>query len=327
MTTRQKIIDVCRLRHLSYATEKTYLHWITRFGYWCQQYPADDRQARIVAFLTHLARDRQVSSSTQAVALNAIKFLYTEVLKVPMGDVSQFAHSTKPQRLPEVLSKSDTMAVIDQITGTKWIMVSLLYGSGLRMREMLNLRIKDIDLQRLTITVRQGKGAKDRTTMLPMHLVNPLKNHVETVRRIHNNDLKNGYGEAKLPNALARKFPSAKKQFAWQYLFPASKISADPQNPTEHRRHHLHHTAVSKTIKAATMTAKINKRITAHTFRHCFATHLLESGADIRTVQELLGHAHLETTMIYTHVTKTGAISTQSPLDMPANVKPIARAV
>jgi integron integrase len=315
--------NICRRRHLSIATEKTYRHWIRRFARYCQQHPRDDRQARIIAYLTHLAKNRAVAAGTQSVALNAIKFLYAEILQTDMGDVSQFTRTTKPQRLPVVLSRADTLAVINQIHGTKWIMVSLLYASGLRLAEMLKLRVQDIDLQRLTVTVRNGKGAKDRATMLPTFLVKPLQQHIESIRRQHNNDLAAGYGDAWMPGALARKYPGARRQFGWQFLFPASKISADPRDKTQHRRHHLHASAVSKTIKQAALAARIDKKISAHTFRHCFATHLLEAGADIRTVQELLGHSHLETTMIYTHVTTTGAISTPSPMQLPANVHPL----
>ncbi len=315
--------NICRRRHLSIATEKTYRHWIRRFARYCHANPGTDRQARITAYLTHLAKNRQVAAGTQSVALNAIKFLYAEIIGEPMGDVAQFARSTRPKRLPVVLSRADTLAVINQIHGTKWIMVSLLYASGLRLAEMLKLRVQDIDLQRLTVTVRNGKGAKDRATMLPTFLVKPLQQHIESIRRQHNNDLAAGYGDAWMPGALARKYPGARRQFGWQFLFPASKISADPRDKTQHRRHHLHASAVSKTIKQAALAARIDKKISAHTFRHCFATHLLEAGADIRTVQELLGHSHLETTMIYTHVTTTGAISTPSPMQLPANVHPL----
>lgn len=307
--------NACARKNLSIRTERTYWHWIKRFGDWCKKHPAENRQQRIIDFLTYLAKNRELAQSSQSIALNAIKFLYADVLQTTMGDVSQFTRSTRPQRVPEVLSRDDTLRVINQLTGTKRIMVSLLYGSGLRLRELLNLRVKDIDLQRQAVTVRQGKGKKDRATMLPANLVEPLRQHIEDVRRLHKIDLQNGYGRAKLPGALARKTPRAQTEFGWQFLFPASRISEDPRQKGAFYRHHLHATAVSKSIKAAARSARIDKRITAHTFRHCFATHLLEAGADIRTVQELLGHSHLETTQIYTHVTTTGAIGTLSPLD------------
>lgn len=315
MNIKTEFENACARKNLSIRTERSYWHQIKRFGYWCKKYPNTDRQQRIIDYLTHLAKNRQLSPSSQSIALNAIKFLYSDVLNEKMGDVSQFIRSTRARRVPEVLSREDAMRVINQITGTKRIMVSLLYGSGLRLRELLNLRIKDIDLQRLSVTVRQGKGRKDRVTMLPSFLVAPLRHHIGDVQRLHKIDLENGYGRAKIPGALSRKYPNASTEFAWQFLFPASKISEDPRAKGQFYRHHLHATAVSKAIKSATQSAKINKRVTAHTFRHCFATHLLEAGADIRTVQELLGHSNLETTMIYTHVTTTGAVGTLSPLD------------
>jgi len=319
----RKARDVCRRRHLSLATERTYLHWIRRFAGWCRQRSDDSREARIVSFLTYLASQRHVSASTQSVALNAINFLYKDVLQLELEDFSSFVRSKKPKRLPTVLSREETLAVINQLRGMKWIIASIMYGSGLRQREVLNLRVQDIDFNRLTITVRSGKGAKDRVVMLPTFLVKPIDTHIEEVRRLHNADLTAGFGDAYMPHALARKYPSAVKEFGWQFLFPASRISEDPRERSEQRRHHIHQSAVSKAITAARRAAGIDKRVTAHTFRHCFATHLLEAGADIRTVQELLGHANLETTMIYTHVTSTGAISTQSPIDFPPNVTPI----
>jgi integron integrase len=315
MNIKTEFENVCARKNLSYRTQKTYWHWIRRFGFFCRKHPNDQRQQRIINYLTYLAKNREVSSSTQSIALNAIKFLYAEVLRQDMGDVSQFIRSTRPQRIPEVLSRDDTLRVINHLTGKKRIMVSILYGSGLRLRELVNLRVKDIDLQRLTVTVRQGKGRKDRATMLPAFLVAPLRHHIEDVQRIHNIDLANGYGRAKIPPALARKYPRAATEFGWQYLFPSTKISEDPRAKGQFYRYHIDPSVVSKAIKSATRTAGISKRITAHTFRHCFATHLLEAGADIRTVQELLGHSHLETTMIYTHVTTTGAVGTLSPLD------------
>jgi len=318
-----KAKDIFKRKHMSVATERTYLHWIIRFGFWVKSHPKGTHAEKIMAYLTYLARDRSVSPGTQSVAKNAIFFLYKQVLEIEVGDFSKYLASSKPRRIPEVLSREETMAIIDQARGVKRLIIALLYGSGLRRNEAMMLRIKDISLQRQAVTVRDGKGFKDRVTMLPSFLILPLKQHIEEVRRIHNADLANGFGDAYMPYALGRKYPSAQKEFGWQFLFPATKISEDPRDRTQRRRHHLHPTAVSKAIKAATRAAKIDKRVTAHTFRHCFATHLLEAGADIRTVQELLGHANLETTQIYTHVTTTGAISTPSPLDYSGNVVPM----
>lgn len=312
--------NVLRRKHMALATEKTYLHWIRRYARWCAQHPDETPEQKITGFLTHLARDRQVSQSTQSVAKNAIHFLYAHVLDQELGDFSAHQTSRKPKRLPTVLSRDEAMAVIGRVTGVRWLIVSLLYGSGLRQKEALSLRIQDIDLRRRTVTVRFGKGAKDRVVMLPAPLVEPLRHHIEDVRRIHRRDLANGVGDAYMPGGLARKYPNARKEFGWQFLFPATTIAPDPRDQTQRRRHHLHQSAVSKAIKSAAIAAGIDKRVTAHTFRHCFATHLLEAGADIRTVQELLGHSNVETTMIYTHVTTTGAISTRSPLEGATNV-------
>jgi integron integrase len=300
---------------MSLRTEKAYLHWIKRFASWCNKHPDDDPGKKIKAYLTHLARVRQVSAATQRQALNAIVFLYKHILKIDIGDISGFAYAKKPRRLPVVLSQTEVAALLPKITGQNYLIVSLLYGAGLRLNEALSVRVKDVDFDRLIITVREGKGNKDRTVMLPPTIANELQHHIEKVRRTHNSDLSEGFGDAYMPYALARKYPKAEKEFGWQFIFPASRIGPDPRTGAL-RRHHVHDSAVSKAIKKSTRNAKINKPVGAHTLRHSFATHLLETGTDIRTIQQLLGHKHISTTMIYTHVSTKGAAGVTSPLGL-----------
>lgn len=312
--------NVIRFRHMSYRTEQAYLHWITRFAHWCREHPAGNHEDKAREFLTHLARDREVSCSTQKQALNAIVFLYKQVLREEVGDFSGFAPARMPRHLPVVLSREEVGRLLGHMSGMHWIIAALLYGSGLRLAECLALRVKDVDFGRRIITVRDGKGAKDRAVMLPSGVAEPLRHHIEDVRRIHARDLAAGLGEAYLPGALERKYPGAAKEFGWQFIFPASKPGPDPRTGVI-RRHHLHDSAVSKAIKLARRAAKITKPVGAHTLRHSFATHLLESGTDIRTIQQLLGHAHVSTTQIYTHVAERGAAGVISPLEhLPARI-------
>ena len=310
----EKIHESCRVRHLSRRTEEAYIYWIKQYARFCVQHPWPKSEDKINAFLSRLATKRNVAAATQNVALNAIVFLYRDVKKEPLGDFSQFKRAKKPRRLPVVLSKKEVATLLSHTQGMYWLIASLLYGSGLRLMEVLRLRIKDIDFDRLTIYVRAGKGNKDRTVMLPSPLTEPLRQQVESAKRNHNRDLSDGYGTVYLPNALARKYPNAERAFAWQFIFQASRVGPDPETG-EIRRHHIHHTAIQKAVRSAVRSSGINKKISCHTLRHSFATHLLESGTDIRTIQQLLGHKDLSTTMIYTHVATTGACGVTSPLE------------
>jgi len=255
-----------------------------------------------------------VSASTQNQALCAIVFLYKHVLKRELGDFGNFAWAKKPKRLPVVLTKEEVKAVLRQLSGTNWIMAKLLYGSGLRLNECLQLRVQDIDFHYKQITVRNAKGEKDRVTMLPESVVEPLKRHLDFVKKLHEKDLKDGFGSVHLPYALERKYPNAATEWGWQYVFPATQISTDPRTGLR-RRHHIHKTVLEKAVRQAVLKAGITKHASCHTFRHSFATHLLERGQDIRTVQELLGHKSVETTQIYTHVLNKGALGVTSPAD------------
>lgn len=306
--------NVLRFRHMSYRTEQAYVHWIKRYAYWCRVNPGGSHEDKVRGFLTHLARDRDVSASTQNQALNAIVFLYKQVLLHDVGDFTGFHPARLPRRLPTVLSVDEVAAILAHMSGMHWLIGALLYGSGLRLAECLSLRVKDVDFARRIITVRDGKGAKDRTVMLPDQVIEPLRHHIDNVQRIHTRDLAAGLGDAYMPHALERKYPGAVKSFAWQFVFPASKPGPDPRTGVI-RRHHIHDSAVSKAIKHAARSARILKHVGAHTLRHSFATHLLEGGTDIRTIQELLGHADVSTTQIYTHVARRGAAGTTSPLD------------
>lgn len=272
------------------------------------------REATVKMGLPRVRGDRPVSASTQGVALNAIVYLYQHVLKIDVGDFSGFKPARQPRRLPTVLSRNEVAALLGHMSGMHWMVAALLYGSGLRLAECLSLRVKDVDFDRHIITVRDGKGAKDRAVMLPSSVADPLRHHIEDVRRIHAQDLAAGYGSVYLPHALERKYPRAAYEFGWQFIFPASKIGACPRTG-ELRRHHIHDSAVSKALKAARQSARILKHAGAHTLRHSFATHLLESGTDIRTIHELLGHADVSTTQIYTHVATRGAAGVTSPLE------------
>jgi integron integrase len=269
--------------------------------------------AEIAAFLTHLAIDRQVAASTQNQALSALLFLYQEVLRQEIGSVDA-VRARKPKRLPTVLTKTEALRVINAMSGVPQLLAKLLYGSGLRALEGVRLRVKDVDFAQRVLLVRQGKGEKDRIMMLPENVVAPLQEHLARVKQIHTQDLADGYGAVYLPYALERKYPHANREWGWQYVFPAKSRSTDPRTGVM-RRHHLDESSVQKAVRAAVRLAGIDKPVTCHTFRHSFATHLLEAGYDIRTVQELLGHQDVKTTMIYTHVLNRGAKAVRSPLD------------
>ena len=310
-----QVRDVCRVRHYSPRTEKTYIQWIKRYIFFHdKRHPKDMGAQEINAFLSWLATSQKVSAATQNQALNALVFLYHQVLKIDPGDFGEVVRAKKKKRLPVVLGRDEVQAVLSNLHGDWWLVVSLLYGSGMRLMEGIKLRVKDLDFERLEVTVREGKGGYDRRTMLPQSLVEPLQKHLRKVKAIHDDDLAAGYGEVWLPGALSRKYPNAGREWGWQYVFPASRRSRDPESG-EIRRHHTFETNIQKAVKAAVREAGITKRVGPHTFRHCFATHLLEAGYDIRTVQELLGHKDVKTTMIYTHVLNKGGKGVQSPLD------------
>jgi integron integrase len=310
-----QIRDAIRLKHYSYSTEKTYVHWARRYIlFHNKRHPAEMGAVEIETFLTHLAKDDNVSASTQNQALNALLFLYRNVLQIDLAIPIHALRAKQSEHLPTVLSKEETAQVLSGVQGLHQLMAKLLYGSGLRLMECLRLRVKDIDFEQSQIIVREGKGEKDRATMLPSSLVEPLKTQIAYIRKLHELDLAQGLGSAELPFALARKYPNADKEFVWQYIFPSNRRSIDPRSGIM-RRHHLDPSGLQRAVRAATKLAKIDKPVSPHTFRHCFATHLLEAGYDIRTVQELLGHKDVKTTMIYTHVLNRGPKAVRSPLD------------
>jgi len=316
--TKPKLLDqvrnLIRTRHQSYSTEKSYIYYIRDFIlYHGKRHPAEMGVEEIRDYLTHLAVDRSVAASTQNVAFNALLFLYKQVLGIDLPKIDDVVRAKRPKRLPVVFSKEEARAVIGNLEGTSRIVAALLYGSGLRLAECLRLRVKDIDFQLNQIAVRDGKGAKDRFTILPDSVANDLKLHINRVRTLHEQDLARGFGRAPLPFALARKYKNADTEFGWQYVFPSSAItpSRDDRLP---RRHHASPSTIQKAVKRAIGQAGIDKHAGCHTFRHSFATHLLENNYDIRTVQELLGHDNVRTTQIYTHVTRN-RLFVKSPLD------------
>jgi integron integrase len=304
-----------RTKHYSYRTEQTYKDWIKRYIlYHGKRHPKDMGMPEIQAFITHLAVEKNVAASTQNQALSAILFLYRHVLQMDMDIPSDIIRAEKSKTLPVVLTPQEARAVINQMSGLPQLMAKILYGSGLRLMECLRLRIKDIDFGNRQIIVRDGKGEDDRVTILPDSLIPDLQRQIQTVQRIHQTDLADGFGEVWLPYALARKYPNASREFIWQYLFPAPALSVDPETKKT-MRHHLDPSLLQKAIRAAAQKAGIQKTVSPHTLRHSFATHLLQNGYDIRTIQELLGHKDVKTTMIYTHVLQRGGLAVKSPLD------------
>jgi integron integrase len=310
-----RVREAIRTRHYSRRTEVAYTSWIRQFIVFHQKaHPSTLSAADVSSFLTWLATRRHVSASTQNQALAALLFLYEHVLQMPIGRVEHVVRAKQPLRLPVVLSRAEVEAVLSQLTGTMWIVGMLLYGSGLRLEECLELRVKDVDFDRYQIVVRRGKGGKDRTTLLPDAVIAPLRRHLDDVQRLHARDVEAGVGQVALPDGVARKYPNAAREWAWQFVFPASRICRDARwGPPS--RFHLHQSAVQKGIARAVRRSGVAKRIGPHTFRHSFATHLLEDGYDIRTVQELLGHKDVSTTMIYTHVLNRGTLGVKSPAD------------
>ena len=316
---KPKLLDqvrtTIRRKHYSIRTEEAYVDWIKRYIL-CHQkrHPQEMGEREVEQFLNHLAVEKQVAAATQNQALSALVFLYREVLNKEIGWMDKLERAKRPERLPVVLTEAEMRAILAQLEGRNWLMASLLYGAGLRLMECVRLRVKDIDFEYRQITVRDGKGQKDRITMLPDYSIEMLRRQLERARYLHLHDLAAGHGEVYLPFALERKYQGANRTWTWQYVFPAAQLSLDPRS-NKMRRHHLDEKSLQRAVKRAVKAARINKLATCHTFRHSFATHLLQNGYDIRTVQELLGHKDVSTTMIYTHVLNRGGRGVRSPLD------------
>jgi integron integrase len=329
---RPRLVDVVRdairRRHYSYRTEETYLHWIKRFILFSgRRHPRELAAPEVTAFLNDLVARRHVAAATQNQALAALLFLYKEVLAQPLPWLDAIEHAKQPIRRPTVLTASETQQLLSRLRGTKWLMASLLYGAGLRLRECLTLRVKDVDFGYCQILVRDGKGGKDRVTMLPAAVVEPLQAHLARIKAWHDRDLADGCGDVELPDAIARKYPRAPYEWGWKFVFPSYKRSVDPRTGAV-RRHHVYENYLIRGVKGAARSAGIAKHVSCHTLRHSFATHLLESGYDIRTVQELLGHSDVSTTMIYTHVLNKGGRGVKSPFDSSGTGQPpVARDV
>lgn len=311
----ESVRQLIRVKHLSYRTEEAYLGWIRRFIlFHNKRHPKAMGAPEVRAFLTHLAVEGNVAAATQNQAFAALLFLYRDVLEKPLGNIENVVRAKTPKRLPDVLTKTEVQRVLAYLRGEQWLVANLLYGAGLRLKEALRLRVKDLDFDYRQITVRDGKGAKDRVTVLPEITISPLKDHLERVRQLHKEDLRLGFGEVYLPFALEKKYPNAAKEWIWQYVFPAAKRSVDPRSDVE-RRHHLGESVIQRAVKNALRQAEVVKKGSPHSLRHSFATHLLENGYDIRTVQELLGHKDVRTTQIYTHVLQKNKFGIKSPLD------------
>ena len=304
-----------RLRHYSARTEEAYVWWVRRFVRFCGlRHPRELGEGDVTRFLSSLALDHRVAASTQNQALSALVFLYGEVLRSPVGWLTALVRAKRPARMPVVLTRDEVRAVLDRLPGVCWLVGAVLYGTGMRLLEALRLRVKDVDFAANEIIVRGGKGDRDRVTMLPERLKGPLLHHLAEVRRQHERDVGEGAGWVELPGALALKYPSAGREWGWQWVFPATRLYVERAS-AERRRHHLHESVVQRAFRYAKRAAGIVKAASCHTLRHSFATHLLEAGYDIRTVQELLGHRDVRTTMIYTHVLRRGGLGVRSPAD------------
>lgn len=315
MKLLDQVRDVIRKKHYSIRTEQSYVNWIKQFIiFHKKRHPRDMGESEISQYLSYLATDKNVASSTQNQALNALVFLYKHVLRIDLGEFGHMERAKRPERVPTVMAKTEVGRVLAAMSGIYGLMAKLIYGSGLRLMECARLRVKDIDFERGQLIVRDGKGMKDRVTMLPEQLRPFLLEHLGRVKTIHEQDLRKGLGEVYLPFALERKYLSAGREWGWQYVFPSERLSEDPRGGKV-RRHHIHESGLQRAVQKAARAAGLSKPISPHTFRHSFATHLLEAGYDIRTVQELLGHKSVSTTMIYTHVIQKGGMGVQSPLD------------
>ncbi len=311
----RRFLVAIRMPDYSINTEKSYLGWIIRFlRFHPGKLPYNCSEPEVASFLEYLALKRKVAGTTQAQALNALVFFFARVLEQPLGEIGPFKRPKRPQRIPTVLSQNEMHSILSHLRGMTGLMVHLMYGTGLRVSECVRLRILDLDFAYRNIVVRQSKGKKDRSVPMPDMLIAPLQKQIQFVKNQHIRDTAAGCGSVFIPSALSRKYPNAKYELRWQFLFPASKLAQDPRSDVV-RRHHIHQTVIQKSIKLAAEKAGVSKRVTSHTMRHSFATHLLESGADIRTVQELLGHSDVATTMIYTYVLNRGGHGVRSPLD------------
>ncbi|MBX3419929.1 MAG: integron integrase [Pirellulaceae bacterium] len=311
-----RIVEVLRVRHYSRRTEEAYLHWIRRYiEFHDHNHPRLLAEGDVNRFLTHLAVKEHVAASTQNQALSAVLFLYQHALEKPLDRIEGVVRARRPRRLPVVLTVDEVSRVMMYFRGDKWLIAMLLYGGGLRLLEALRLRVKDLDFERGEITVREGKGDKDRITMLPHAIIHPLQEHLRRVEAVHRQDAADGFGRVELPHALARKYPNANREWRWQFVFPQEHRWRNRQTG-EQGRHHVDESLVQRAVASAVRQAGLTKRVTSHTFRHSFATHLLADGYDIRTVQELLGHSDVRTTMIYTHVLNRGGRGVRSPADV-----------
>ena len=313
----EQVREVMRYHHYQYRTEQTYCDWITRYikFHGCQKHPREMGKLEIESFLSHLASERKVSASTQRQALNAIVFLYTKVLDLPVAEDIGHVRAKQQSRPPVVLTKYEVQQVFAWMKGDHLLMAKILYGCGLRLMECIRLRIQDLDFGQSLVYIRDAKGGKDRVVVLPKSVREDLLFRVESVKKTHDEDLLQGFGRVYIPEALARKYPNASQEFRWQYVFPAKKMSIDPRSGVQ-RRHHVLESGLQKAVKTAVDRAGITKRATCHTFRHSFATHMLENGVNIRIVQELMGHADVKTTEIYTHVMEKDISGITSPLDL-----------
>ncbi len=311
----EQVMDTIRLKHYSDRTGETYVQWIKRFIlFHDKRHPNTLGAAEVEAYLTYLATEQNLSASSQNQALSALLFLYREVLKIDLPLNTQAMRANKPKRLPVVLTREEVQRIFPHLQGLHLLMAKFLYGTGLRISECLQLRVKDIDFAYKQTVVHDGKGEKDRVTLLPTSLIEPLQKHLAEVKKIHTRDLEQGNGRVGLPYALARKYPNVDREWGWQYAFPSATLAQEKETGLM-RRWHMSESTLQKAVKEAVRKAGVNKHATCHTLRHCFATHLLEAGYDIRTVQELLGHKDVKTTMIYTHVLNRGPQGVKSPLD------------
>lgn len=311
-----QVRDLMKLKNYSPNTIRIYTEWMRRYIlFHNKQHPVELGADHVRSFLNYIVQSMNLSASAQNQALNAIVFLYKHVLQVDLGPIGETLRAKRTKRLPTVLTRNEVRSVLDAIEGKPKLVASLLYGAGLRLNDGIMLRVMDLDFEKKEITVRHGKGDKDRRSMIPDALIPQLQKHLQQVRQLHKKDLAEGYGRAPLPNALVRKYPNADREWGWQWVFPASTRYQDPTDSIW-RRHHLHKSSIQKAVRQATRITDIPKKVGCHTFRHSFATHLLEDGYDIRTVQELLGHKDVKTTMIYTHVLNKGGLGVKSPLDV-----------